>query len=239
MRSFPVDVALAGDPGLSIKLLQRQLDRLNQDQNAVANHNAITQRFAAIKGESRRAQLAYSEQAIADSKKDQINKRYLSYCIGQAIDDSCVIFNEYDLDPQLVPRHLPDSWFENSIASGLGWSLGAALGGQIASPEQTMVVTLGDGSYLFNTPMSAHHVAGSYNLPIVIIIFNDSAWSTIKKSYDGTNKNGWAQRKDFYPLCNFDLNVPYDKIAEASGNTHHGSEPSTHKEEACACQCDL
>src|SRR5205085_160221 len=123
-----------------------------------------------------------------------ITKQYLSYCIGQAVDDNVVIFNEYDLEPQLVPRRLPGSWFENSIASGLGWSLGAALGGQLARPDQTMLVTLGDGAYLFNTPISAHYVASAYKLPIMIVVFNDKGWTTIKKSYLGTTPNGWAKK---------------------------------------------
>ena len=133
------------------------------------------------------------------------------------VDDEVVIFNEYNLDPYLVPRHLVDSWFENSVASGLGWSLGAALGAQLASPSQTMVVTLGDGSYLFNTPLSAHYVASAYKLPVVIVVFNDNAWSTIKKSYKGSMPGGWGLKNDYMPLCDFSVPVEFDMLAKATG----------------------
>ncbi len=67
--------------------------------------------------------------------KDVITKSYLSYCLGVALDDrdgdNTVIFNEYPLDHSLVPRRRPGSWFENSNASGLGWSFGASIGGKV------------------------------------------------------------------------------------------------------------
>lgn len=207
MRSFPVDIALAGNPTQTLRRIIAALEKLDKNKT----------RFQAIEGEHKAIFENAQKEAAADAKLPKISKRYLSYCVGQVVDDNAVIFNEYNLDPTLVPRHLPDSWFENSIASGLGWSLGAALGAQLAAPEQTMIVTLGDGSYLFNTPLSAHYVAAAYNLPIVIVIFNDSAWSTIKKSYLGTSKDKWAEKMNKFPLCDFDINIAFEKLAEATG----------------------
>lgn len=224
MRSFPVDLALAGDPALTLCQLRERLEALLQPSQL----ESINERSSMIANEHRsifeRARLLAGE----DSERDVITKRYLSYCIGQAIDDDVVIFNEYNLDPELVPRRLPDSWFENSVASGLGWSLGAALGAQLACPHRTMMVTLGDGTYLFNTPLSAHYVAAAYQLPILIVVFNDSAWSTIKKSYKASHKDGWASRRHLFPLCDFDFTVSFEKLAEACGGIGiRLSEPKT------------
>lgn len=211
MRSFPADLPLAGHPTLAIKRLTSALDKLKPASERISG------RFSAFASEHRRVLQQAQSRAIADAARPGITKQFLSYCIGQAIDDDCIIFNEYNCEPQLVPRRLPDSWFENSIASGLGWSLGAALGAQLANPDQTMIVTLGDGAYLFNTPTSAHYVASAYKLPILIIVFNDTAWTTIKKSYLGTTPDPWAKKKDDYPLCNFDVSIQFEKIAEACG----------------------
>jgi len=207
MRSFPADIALAGNPAQTLRLLLAELNKIDKDATA----------YASIEAEHQKVFANAKKDAAGDAQLNKITKRYLSHCIGEVVDDRTIIFNEYNLDPTLVPRHLPDSWFENSIASGLGWSLGAALGAQLAAPEQTMLVTLGDGSYLFNTPLSAHYVAQAYKLPIVIVVFNDSAWSTIKKSYLGSTKNGWAEKKDSFALCDFDINISFEKLAEATG----------------------
>lgn len=211
MRSFPADIALAGDPALTLTCLTTALDKMRPDRERIAA------RSAGHASEHRRVLQAAQSAAIADADRSGITKRFLSYCIGEAIDDNVTIWNEYNLDPQLVPRSLPDSWFENSIASGLGWSLGAALGGQLANPDQTMVVTLGDGSYLFNTPLSAHYVAAACRLPILIIIFNDTAWSTIKKSYNSTTPEPWAAKRKATPLTDFDLSITFEKVAESCG----------------------
>lgn len=203
MRGFPVDLALAGDPVETLRALTALLPAPTTSGALAAHHERLF-------GSARDA-------ARADGARDVITKRYLSHCIGEAIDDNVVLFNEYDLDPWQVPRRVPGSWFENSVASGLGWSLGAALGGAIAAPERTIVATLGDGSYLFNTPLSAHHVAVSEGLPVCFIVFDDAAWSTIKRSTRGSHPNGVAVRTDNFALCDFAVAPRFDEIARAFG----------------------
>jgi len=211
MRSFPADIALAGDPALTLRKLTSCLDKARPDRARV------DARLQSIASEHRRVVQQAQTKAIADAARPTITKQFLSYCIGEAIDERTVVFNEYDADPQLIGRRLTDSWFENSIASGLGWSLGAALGAKLASPDLTMLVTLGDGSYLFNTPLSAHYVASAYRLPIVVVVFNDTAWSTIKKSYLGTTTDPWGTKRGNIPLCDFDVPIDFEKVVDACG----------------------
>jgi len=206
MRGFPTDLSLSGDPVEILRALSRRLapealppidaDLLKTHEQLF--HGALTA-------------------ARADASRERITKSYLSLCIGEAVDDDVVIFNEYDLDPWLVPRRTAASWFENSVASGLGWSLGAALGAAIAAPERTALVTVGDGAYLFNTPLSAHHLAASEGLPLCVIIFDDSAWSTIKRSTKGSHPTGASVRTGRFPLCDFAISPRYDEIARAFG----------------------
>ncbi len=203
MRGFPVDLALAGDPAETLRALTALLPKPSISSALRAEHDRL---FSAARDAAR-----------ADGARDAITKRFLSRCIGDAIDNDVIIFNEYDLDPWQVPRQVPGGWFENSVASGLGWSLGAALGGAIAAPERTIIATLGDGSYLFNTPLSAHHVAVSEGLPVCFIVFDDSAWSTIKRSTRGSHPNGVAARTGRFALCDFSVKPRYDDIARAFG----------------------
>ncbi len=210
MRSFPIDINLSGNVGRVLNNLHGALLGLNahEDKKVETRRKTYTETHKQV------YENAYAN-AAADADLEHITKNYISYCIGQAIDDDVVIFNEYNLEPFLVPRRQTMSWFENSIASGLGWSLGAALGAQLACRDQVMMVTLGDGSYMFNTPMSAHYVAGAYKLPIVIVVFNDSGWSTIKKSYDGASSGNWANINEYSELWNFKMQVSFEKLAES------------------------
>lgn len=209
LRGFPSDLALPGDPAESLRLLTRLLDA-DPPEGVVARRDALRIEHEVAFAGARAA-------ADADAHKPAITKRWLSRCVGQAVDDEVVVFNEYPLDPMLVPRRLPDSWFENSIASGLGWALGAALGGKLARPDRTIVATVGDGSFLFNTPLSALHAAAAHRLPILVVVFNDCAWSTIRKSTRGDFPGGHAQATGNFALCDLGADPAYDQIASACG----------------------
>ncbi|MBK7829127.1 thiamine pyrophosphate-requiring protein [Nannocystis sp.] len=204
MRGFPCDLNLAGDPAATLRALA----------DAIGGPAVIRPELAAL---HEQRFTAAREAARRDGTRERITKAYLSWMIGQLIDDDVVIVNEYNLDPWLVPRRCSDSWFENSVASGLGWSLGAALGAKLAAPERTIVATLGDGAYYFNAPLSAHHVAAAQRLPIVVIVFNDQAWSTIKSSTRGSHPRGDAVRDDRFALCDFNVAVDFAAVAEAAG----------------------
>jgi acetolactate synthase I/II/III large subunit len=203
MRGFPADVCLAGDPVATLRALATHFGQSEPSPLLAARHRQV---FDAARSAAR-----------ADAQHSRISKRFLSLTLGEVIDNEVIICNEYNLDPLLAPRQTPDSWFENSFASGLGWSLGAALGVKLAAPEKTVLVTLGDGSYLFNTPLSAQYTASAQSLPLLIVVFNDQAWSTIKKSTKGSHPQGVAVSKDQFALCDFTVPLDLDKIAEACG----------------------
>ena len=208
MRGFPADLALQGELAATLKLLTREVLRAQGGPRPSGVSGWHDKTFGAARAA-----------AAAQAGHGAITKPFLSWSIGEAIDDRVVLFNEYDLDPWLVPRRVPDSWFENSCASGLGWSLGAALGAQLAAPDKTMMVTAGDGSYLFNAPLSAHYVAVAEKLPIIVVIFNDGGWSTIKRSTKGSHPEGWAVRTGRFALSDFSVPMDYAKIAEGVGAT--------------------
>ena len=126
MSGFPSDVTLAGNPALAIRRLTSILDKSRPDRDK------ITGRYAAFASEHRRVIQAAQSRAIAEAARASITRQFLSYCVGEAIDDRVVVFNESGVDPQLVPRRLPDTWFEG-IA-------GAAAGAQLAGAGITTLV---------------------------------------------------------------------------------------------------
>jgi acetolactate synthase-1/2/3 large subunit len=204
MRGFPCDLTLTGDPAATLRVLADELREPPRVRPELAAEH--DQRFNAARDDARKA-----------GAGERITKAHLSWAIGQVVDDDVIIVNEYDLDPWQVPRRCSGSWFENSVASGLGWALGAALGAKLAAPERTILATVGDGAYYFNAPLSAHQVAAVERLPIVVVVFDDQAWSTIKKSTRGSHPQGDAVRHDRFALCDFGAAVDFAKVAEAAG----------------------
>jgi acetolactate synthase-1/2/3 large subunit len=141
----------------------------------------------------------------------------LSHAIGEALGPETVIFNEYPLRLDHCAREHPGSFFSLGPAGGLGWGLGAALGAKLAAPDKFIVATLGDGAYMFANPMAGHWVAGTQDLPILTIVFNNSRYGAVRRSTLAMFKDGAAGESDGRFLADLDPAPPYDLMALAQG----------------------
>jgi acetolactate synthase-1/2/3 large subunit len=130
-----------------------------------------------------------------------ITPEYLTACVREAIDDDTVVLNEGISNYQVVNEHLRADRPGSVIASGggsLGWYAGAALGVKLARPDQTVVALVGDGTYLFGVPESAHWVARRYQLPTLTVIYDNRGWKSPKLSTIAVHPDGIAaQHNDF------------------------------------------
>lgn len=92
------------------------------------------------------------------------------------------IVNECPTSKLFLTRHFsihhPQRWFASSAAGCLGWGLPAALGVQLANPAQKVVACIGDGSFMFSN--QALWTARRYQLPVLIIVFNNHAYMAVK-----------------------------------------------------------
>jgi acetolactate synthase-1/2/3 large subunit len=152
--SVPADLSLAGHPALTLRRLTSCLDKQKPDRER------ITGRFNAYASEHRRGLQQAQTRAIADATRNTITLQFLSYCIGEAIDDEVVLWNELELDPQLVPRRLPDSWFTLSPAPA------GAVGGAIANAALTHVAVTSQPPH-----PEAQRIATERKLPVVSIVY--------------------------------------------------------------------
>lgn len=76
--------------------------------------------------------------------------------------------------PKIKPRQ---SFFPFGMAA-LGAGVPAAIGMQIAEPDRRVMLCTGDGSMLYN--IQELETIADLNLPIIIVVNNDSAWNMIR-----------------------------------------------------------
>jgi acetolactate synthase-1/2/3 large subunit len=209
MRSFPSDLAIQAGVTNALQALTGAVEqRLQMADARIASRRAkLTERMR-----TRRAQLAKDS-----APGEQISPAYLSRCIGEAVGEDAIIFNEYSLRADHCEREKPGTLFALGPAGGLGWGLGAALGAKLASPESFVVATLGDGAYMFSNPMVGHWVSGKHKLPILTIIFNNSRYGAVRNSTLSMFKDGVAGENDGRDLADLDPAPPYDELARAQG----------------------
>jgi acetolactate synthase I/II/III large subunit len=114
-------------------------------------------------------------------------------------------------------NHNPGCYFGVSHAGYLGWALGAALGVKMASPDKTVITTVGDGSYMFSVPSACHFVSKAYDLPLLIIIYNNQSWEAVKHATLGIHPDGWAAKEPDMPLSELKPSPDYEQICAAFG----------------------
>jgi acetolactate synthase-1/2/3 large subunit len=157
---FAVDLALAGDPALTLRRLCIALDKARPDRAK------IDARIPIFASEHRRALQQVQTRAIGDAAQNAVTKAFLSYCLGEALTEATIVVNDGGAEPSLVPRRLAGTWFEAP--------LGAALGAQFACPDAAVIATLDAASYFRGNPLAAHHVASQRKLPLAIVVLNDT-----------------------------------------------------------------
>ena len=209
MRSFPSDLALQAGPAQALDTLARAVEpRLQMaDARIAARRARLTERMR-----TRRAQLAKDSTAGTT-----ISPEYLSRVIGETVGKDAVIINEYPLRPDHCAREKAGTFFALGPAGGLGWGFGAALGAKLAAPDNFVVATLGDGSYMFANPMVGHWVSAVHNLPILTIVFNNSRYGAVRRATLSMFKDGVAGENDGRTLADLDPSPPFEEMARAQG----------------------
>jgi acetolactate synthase-1/2/3 large subunit len=212
IRTFPTDLAIRGNAAATLAALVSELKRRGTDQDA-----NIGQRSALLRAEHEAQRSAWRAAALAGQGEAPIDFDWLSRCIGEVADENTILVNEYDLRLTQVSRDRPGAFFSHSPAGCLGWGVGAALGVRLARPDRTVIATVGDGAYIFSVPTAAHMVSARYELPVLVVIFNNGCWGAVRSTTRGLFPKGWAAKTGSFPLSDLKPSPAYEKIVEAHG----------------------
>jgi acetolactate synthase-1/2/3 large subunit len=83
--------------------------------------------------------------------------------------------------------------------SGLGQGLGYALGVKLAMPNRPVVMTIGDGTFMYNPVVPALSFADEHKLPLLIIVANNAKYSAMQFFHDRFYPDGTAvTTRDYY-----------------------------------------
>lgn len=146
-----------------------------------------------------------------------MNKAYVSKCLSDAIaGKDATVLSELGapLDPLVLKRH--NAWHQEPHAGGLGWSFPTALGMQLADKSKLIVATMGDGSYMFSNPVACHQIAEALELPVLVVILNNSEWAAVRYSVLHLYPDGYAAKANRMPLTSLQPSPDFTKVAEAS-----------------------
>jgi len=211
VRSFPIDVALAGDPALALTALCDGLTVLEAREEA-----AVARRREAVTRSHREYREAARRQAERGAGSP-MSAAFASHCLSEAKDESTAVFNELGCDPSVMRFTEPNTHFSAALSGGLGWALPAALGFQLADRERLVVACVGDGSYIFANPTACHLAATAQKLPVLIVVFNNGVWQAVRRATLSMYPDGAAAQSNAMPFTQLSPAPDYAALSRAHG----------------------
>jgi acetolactate synthase I/II/III large subunit len=160
-------------PGAQLPLrpLARRRDRahparaLRRDGGLPRDEDRLAARRARIAAAASATRRRVRAEAAARNAQG-ITKEWASLCLGEALRGlPSTVFSELGTQLGVLERTEHRSWFQEPHSGGLGWSLPAALGAQLAEPGRLVVAAMGDGSYMFANPTVCHQIAEALGAP--------------------------------------------------------------------------
>jgi len=212
IRGFRADIALSCDSALGITALHGAMSAHKKSGDAYRD-----KRRAAT--EEAHTALEESWAKKLEQVKDQtpLHPAFISHCISQIADSETIFAKESQLQVQYLDTSKPTKILNAGASSGLGHGMGVALGAKLAHRDKLVIGTHGDGSYMFNCPVSAHYVAAEQELPILTIVLNNQKWQAVRGSALSLNPDGYAAKANQPPLMFFTVDQHYEKAVEVSG----------------------
>ena len=227
MRSFPADLAIAGEVAAGLRTLAAALEE--------------DERRSAARIASRRERLAHERQARLNATQAlyervrherPLHPMVISKALDQIKGEDAILVNELGCAIEVMRFTKPGTYFAASPAGGLGWGLGAALGAKLAAPERLVVAAIGDGSYMFGNPTPAHFVARAHGIPVLFVVFNNAGWAAVRKATEAMYPEGRSRRMNRMPLATLEPSPAFEQVVAASGG--HGERVESEEELAPA-----
>ena len=209
IRSFPKDISIGGDPKLALELLAAELRR------RPGNEKSLAQRSEQIRAKHKQYRVGLKQRAEKAGRERPVSHAWLAHCVDQVRDRDTIVLSDHGIGNEMLNLSEPESYFGGSPAGGLGWGIGGGLGIKLARPEKTVIVTAGDGTYMFNNPTACHFVSQAYDLPLLTIVCNNAIWHSSKAATQQVLPDGWAQSTGNFPLCELSPSPHYEKIVAA------------------------
>ncbi|MFN8515680.1 MAG: thiamine pyrophosphate-binding protein [Chloroflexia bacterium] len=187
-RNYQADVALVGDARLALRDLLAALpanDAPRARPNAARDAYLATQAKARADAEQLATATPIRVPAVLQALGDLLTER--TTVVADAVTASAGTLTH------LLPR--AGRGFHTTASGSLGWGMGAALGIQLASPEDEVIAVVGDGVFQFG--IQALWTAVHDRLPVIWVVLNNASYMAVKSALQ--RFGGAAAARQQYP----------------------------------------
>jgi acetolactate synthase-1/2/3 large subunit len=214
-REFEADVLIAGNVAAALVGLRKALRSVMTGKD-----KAMEKRRAYAAAERKEAEARRRKMLETARAQTPIHTAYIAACVDELKADDAIMVTELGLAASHLTLTHHASYFGGQLAGGLGFGLGAGLGAKLAAPDREVIVSVGDGSYMFGNPVPAHFVARAENLPTLTIVMNNQSWHAVRTSTLDVYPHGEASKANVMPLVELRPSPAFEQVIQSCGG--HG-----------------
>jgi acetolactate synthase-1/2/3 large subunit len=138
-------------------------------------------RLAAAHAKTEAARVAAEAKALG-SVAGPVDPAAVAAALRELAGDDALVVDETITHSRVISQHLmaatPGRY--QYVQGGLGQGLGVALGARLAADDRLVVLTVGDGSWLYNPVPQGLMASAQYGLPLLVVIFNNEKYLSMR-----------------------------------------------------------
>ena len=210
---YQSDLCLIGDVERSLELL---LERLRA--RVRTNDPARAERRERWAQRHRERKQVWTDEAHALRDRAPIDTRWAVYELNQILPPDAIVIDETITHRREIIRYLdrvPPGGFFAGFCGGLGTGLGTALGVKAAAPGRPVILLIGDGAFSYNPANAALGFAQEYAMPILIVLFNNQGYLSMKAGIPKYYPDGWAVKSRSFVGTSITPSPDYVAMARA------------------------
>ncbi|MER7686994.1 thiamine pyrophosphate-dependent enzyme [Streptomyces sp. NPDC097610] len=174
---------LEGNVANTLRQLTKRAKAAHADEVAVT---AVTARRAAQEERHADEQAAIAAAEAKAAGAEGIDPVLVAATLRGLLDGrDAIVVDETITHSRVVKRHVrtsgPDSYFY--VQGGLGQGIAVALGVKLAARERPVVLTIGDGAFAYNPVIPSYDAAKTYDLPLLIVVFNNRVYKSMNLNH--------------------------------------------------------
>lgn len=211
---YPVDLPIQADTAKAIPQLREALEQIATP----SRRQTWSERYERFRASATaRAAAAAAARETARAKRP-IELAWLASALNDALPEDALIIEEAVTSAAFFQRYVvrdrPASLFQSG-APGLGFALGGSLGAKLAAPDRTVVAIVGDGSFIFGSPIAALWGAEQAHAPFLTIVLNNAGYNASKQPMLQLFPEGASKQADAFPGVRHPSPPDYAMLAQS------------------------
>ena len=192
-KNYPADLGLLGSPKRNLRWLADAASDLPRgDREPPADVAKLKRKYK-----------LYDEPRSRDDSAP-IQPPHLMACLRRALPRDAIVFSEsVTWTERYLPCYGPRTHIVGTGLAPIGYAGPAAIGGQLAAPDRTVVAVAGDGGFQF-TAMEIL-VAVNYGVPVKWLVLNNGRFASIRDAqtflYKGRHVASEFRNPDFVRMA--------------------------------------